>query len=413
MRRILLVSIDVNPNLGSEAGKAHNWLLALAEHFEVDVFVHSKHRKAIEQFGYPNNIRFLFAHPNPTREKSFEKFRRYDRINRLFIDKIEEEFYRMLNTGEIELVHFLTPAGLHSYNTLYKKQSFPYIIGPLGGGLSTPRGFGNLFSCKERIGDILRHSFYTLLKLNPNYKAYLRNAKKIIVGTEYLIDYLPRNFHSKTIVHFDTLVNMDEFKICEKSVRVHSHAEIIRIVFSGRLASVKGVELLVEAVRIALERYHGLNNRLQVDIFGDGPKRSKVESKLSDYGLREVVHLHGAVPKMQVIEALCKADIYCLPTIREPGGNAILEAMASGLPIITSDYGGPKFSVTDDCGIKIPVDNFDDYVSKLADAIAKLASDESLRKKMGESARKRVRETFSLDALKANITNIYSSLLFD
>lgn len=84
--------------------------------------------------------------------------------------------------------------------------------------------------------------------------------------------------------------------------------------------------------------------------------------------------------------------------------------MAAGLPITTSDYGGPKYSVTDDCGIKIPVDNYDTYVRNLAEAIIKLAEDEPLRRKMGEAARERVRDKFSLEALKRRIPEIYGGI---
>lgn len=68
MNKVLIVSYDVNLNMGSEAGKAHLWLLAIAKHYDIDVFVHSKNREEIEAYPCPDNIRFFFNNGNPQTE---------------------------------------------------------------------------------------------------------------------------------------------------------------------------------------------------------------------------------------------------------------------------------------------------------------------------------------------------------
>jgi glycosyltransferase involved in cell wall biosynthesis len=105
------------------------------------------------------------------------------------------------------------------------------------------------------------------------------------------------------------------------------------------------------------------------------------------------------------------SDIFCLPTLREPGGTAILEAMACALPIITSNYGGPKYSVTEDCGTKIEVKDCEQYIRDLADALIKLINDSSLRLKMGLCARQRVEQEFSLIALEKKLIDLYKDFL--
>ena len=106
------------------------------------------------------------------------------------------------------------------------------------------------------------------------------------------------------------------------------------------------------------------------------------------------------------------SDIFCLPTLREPGGGAILEAMACGLPIITTNYGGPKYSVNESCGIKIETINQIQFLKDLESALLKLIKDRELRKTMGQESRKRAVNNFSKKALSSKILQLYSELEF-
>lgn len=410
MQKVIVVSYDINPNWGSEAGKAHNWLLAMAEHYDIEVFVHNKHRQDIETYPYPANIRFIFAMADSKMEANLAEQRRFDKVNNLFLEAIEKEFIERIESKGYKFVLFLSPSGIHSYNTLYKKREFTYAVGPLGGGIRTPKGFGKLFSLKDMVIDFFRNRFYSKLKSNSDYIGYLENASRIIIGTDYLYEYLPSTARSNAVVYFDTLVDMAEFPIEEQPEPDMTCDGQIRLLYTGRLCPQKGIRMLVEAMNNIRIQHPRIANKLRLNVFGDGTERTRMQALVSKYGLEKDVFLHGDVPRAQILKELKKADIYCFPTIREPGGQSILEAMAAGLPIITSDYGGPKFSVSDDCGIKIPVDNFDNYVRNLADAIIRLAEDEPLRRKMGEAARKRVSEDYSLEALKKRIPEIYGGV---
>ncbi len=410
MKKILILSYDVNPYLGSEAGKAHFWLLAIAENYNIDVFVHNKHREDIETYPYPENIHFSFVKTDPRKETEYARIKRYDKVNQLFLDAVEKTFIERTRSGEYEFVHFLTPSSIFAYNDFFKKANFKYVVGPLGGGIPTPKGFAKLLSFREYFIDKYRNLYYSMLKRKRIYVEYYESASRLIIGTDYLYDFLPTSTHEKTEIQFDTLVDMDELSDDNRSPEKRNNGNIIKIIYTGRLSPQKGIKMLFEAFLITKEKEAEIGHNLCLEIFGDGSERKRIEALVNRYKLEKSVFIHGNVPRKEVLQNLKSGDLYCLPTIREPGGQSILEAMAAGLPIITSDYGGPKFSVTDDCGIKIPVDNYDNYVSNLADAIIKLAEDEPLRRKMGEAARKRVREEFSLEALKNRIPEIYEEI---
>ena len=78
--------------------------------------------------------------------------------------------------------------------------------------------------------------------------------------------------------------------------------------------------------------------------------RGRLGELISDHGLEDCVSLLGHVARRELLNEYQQSDIFCLPTLREPGGTAILEAMACCLPVVTSDYGGPHYCVTDECG---------------------------------------------------------------
>ena len=139
MKKILLVAYDLNPVLGSEAGIAHKILLAILEYYSVDVFVQDSHRKDIEQFNYGGNVHFNFINNNSMVPRFYNYLHLYNLSYNCFIKKIHVIFKK--NNLKFGLIHYLTPSGIHSFNSLYKTSTLPYIIGPIGGGLMTPPHF--------------------------------------------------------------------------------------------------------------------------------------------------------------------------------------------------------------------------------------------------------------------------------
>ena len=89
----------------------------------------------------------------------------------------------------------------------------------------------------------------------------------------------------------------------------------------------------------------------------------------------------------------------------------MLEAMSCELPVITSDYGGPAYIVSEDCGIKINLKNYQNYIENLSDALIYLIRNDDIRLKMGSNARKRVESEFSVRALESKVFSIYQEII--
>lgn len=154
--------------------------------------------------------------------------------------------------------------------------------------------------------------------------------------------------------------------------------------FLGRIHADKGLDVLIESLRICAE----MGVRVNVLIVG------AVESGYLDQELVAAksyarVHLAGEVDDPRPY--LRAMDFLCLPSRREGFPNVVLEAAAMGLPAITSDATGAIDSVVDgETGIIFPVDN----APALAEAIQTLVGDTKLRRELGESAMKRARTSF-------------------
>jgi glycosyltransferase involved in cell wall biosynthesis len=156
------------------------------------------------------------------------------------------------------------------------------------------------------------------------------------------------------------------------------------IVGVGNLNPVKGFTYLIEALK-----HLGNLKNLQLFIVGDGALRSELESLAAQVS---AVHLLGSTPHDQVQMYLHAADLSVLPSVDLPGKaegtpTAVMEAMAVGLPIITTDSGGAKSVIEAVQGLTV-VQQRDSKA--LADSILQFAKDSDLRKHVGEANRGRV-----------------------
>lgn len=400
-KKIILVAYDLNPSLGSEAGAASAWLDIISKRFDVTVFTDEIHRNGIGARSYFNTT-FHFIGGIVGWRRIARKTGAKWLPAKMFYNKVEVELKR-ISLSQYGLIQCITPAGIYFSNTIYKL-GLPVIVGPLGGGLPTPKGFLNLFRY-DIVNTVLRGLFYRFYSKNRGWNQYLIHAERIVIGTPVVANRLPKPARAKCIDIFDTVVDVDLYK--PNSVR--SKGEATRVLFVGSLIPIKGVTLLVNAVqKLCFEM--GIRDFI-VEVVGTGPLYEKTANQIDRAGITKYVTLLGGVPKNKLISMYQRADIFCLPTIRENGGTAILEAMACGLPIITSNYGGPSYSVNEDCGIKIEVKNEEQYVCDLTKALAQLIRDIEGRQRMGRCSRERAVNEYSIAALEEKINRLYDEVL--
>ena len=145
-----------------------------------------------------------------------------------------------------------------------------------------------------------------------------------------------------------------------------------RIVTVGRLAAEKGQLILLQAV--AALRAQGIE--VELTLVGDGPLRDWIEEEISRLGLKDQVLLTGEVSAEEVNAHLRTADIFCLPSFSEGLPVAIMEAMAIGVPVVSTLIAGiPELAIDGKTALTVPAGN----VEALTTALTRMITDDIFR----------------------------------
>ncbi|PYK50284.1 MAG: hypothetical protein DME51_06205 [Verrucomicrobia bacterium] len=164
----------------------------------------------------------------------------------------------------------------------------------------------------------------------------------------------------------------------------------------GRLIAKKGFADLIGACGLIAER----GKSFQCEIIGEGPLENELRGQIERLNLQNRVVLPGAKQQREVRQRLAAANVFVLPSVIDPEGGmdnlptVIMEAMATGLPVVSTKIGGiPEMVVENETGFLLrPGD-----AVALADAIEKVINNLSLAQKLGQAGCERAQELFSIE----------------
>lgn len=183
--------------------------------------------------------------------------------------------------------------------------------------------------------------------------------------------------------------------------RNHSASRVFRIVTAGRLNEQKGFHLLIAAMAEVCQQHQEIEFRLA--ILGEGPHRNNLERQIAELNLRETVHLTGF--QENAIMWYQSADVFVLPSLIEGMPNVLLEAMACGTPVISSDcHSGPS-EILDGgrYGRLVPAGSKDE----LRDAIGILLMNASQAQHLAAEAKAHVTEHWSAQAAAQRLGDVF------
>ena len=274
----------------------------------------------------------------------------------------------------------ITPRGV----SLMYALGMPVVIGPLCGGLEFPPAFRYMDRKVTRATiKISRWLSEFLNVLIPGKK----QAQAIIVANSCTGKALPRNCRGTLHEVVESGVDLSLWK--PRAKPEGEPGSPVHFVFSGRLVDWKGVSLLVEAFRPVADRSNAV-----LHIIGDGELRSAIEKCIFEMGIRDRVVLHGWKSRAEAAAIIRNCDVFVMPSLRECGGTAILEAMALGLPIVSTNWAGPSSYVDYSCGMLVDPSSKAEFVAGLTDAMTKLSENPALRRTMGAAGMERVKTCY-------------------
>ena len=185
--------------------------------------------------------------------------------------------------------------------------------------------------------------------------------------------------------------------------------EDLKLLSVGRLVEKKGFQFAIEAIAKVIDRHPGA----AYDIVGDGPERGNLEKTVNRYKLQKHVRLLGWKTRSEVVELMEKADLFLAPSVVAADGDSegipvvLMEAMAKGLPVISTNHGGiPELVQDHRNGYLVPERDID----ALAKTIVEIVRHPDEVAAIAREARRRIEKDFNSRKQNARLVEIYTEL---
>jgi L-malate glycosyltransferase len=360
MIRILFLNYEYPP-LGGGAGTASSNILqefSKIPGLEVDLITSSHDDNFhLEEIG--NNVK-IYKLPIGKNKKNLHFQSQKD----LLVYSWKAYWYskKLIKHNNYSLTHsfFSVPCGFLSM--LFKIQNeIPYIVSLRGADVP---GYSERFS-----------GIYYFLK--PLIKLIWKKADAVVSNSNGLRDLALK---SKLDQKIDVIYNGTDIQNFKPDEKLKDKEKFIITLGGTRVTERKGIKYLIDAVHELSQKYPQVN----VTIIGEGSEKERLENLAEKLKIRDRINFLGRVDYKKIAAYYQEASVFILPSLNEGMSNAMLEALASGLPILATDTGGTKELVHDgENGFIIKMKNAKD----IADKIEKLINDRELLQKMGEVSR--------------------------
>jgi colanic acid/amylovoran biosynthesis glycosyltransferase len=229
-------------------------------------------------------------------------------------------------------------------------------------------------------------------------------ARVVVTETDYAEKFLRERFPERAdrIHRVYNGLNLAEFR------RATFSSDPPSIVAIGRVIVKKGFANLIRACALLVER----GKSFRCEIVGEGPLENQLRAQIEQLRLQEFVQLPGPKPQHELRARLANASVFVLPSVPEPEGGmdnlptVIMEAMATGLPVVSTRVGGiPEMIIDNQSGFLVQPE---DAVA-LAGAIEKVTNDRSLGQTLGRAGYERAQKLFSIEKNVRELCALLSS----
>ena len=218
------------------------------------------------------------------------------------------------------------------------------------------------------------------------------SARAIVTETDYAARFLCEQFprRSDRVHRIYNGLDLTEFG------RADFSSTPPLIIAVGRLIPKKGFSDLIRSCALLAER----GKSFRCEIIGEGPLGEALRRQIDDMHLQNNVELIGAKPQTQLRGRLAAANVFVLPSVMDPDGGmdnlptVIMEAMATGLPVVSTNIGGiPEMIIDNETGFLVQPGD----AAAIADAIETVINDSSSAARLGHSGYERARTLFSIE----------------
>lgn len=413
--RVAIVAEHASSRFGGEASLPLHYFRVLRERgAAVWLVVHARTRPELQE-RFPGESRIRYVEDTALHRALWRAGRWLPRrielfttgwLLRLATQWCQRGIVRRLIAQEgVNIVHQPIPVSPKEPSLLFGL-GVPVVIGPMNGGIDFPPAFRRMQS--RAVTAFIALGRRASAQLNRLLPGKLR-AAALLVANERTLQALPAGCRGQVLQIAENGVDLSLWR----PIGTRSDAACVHFVFMGRLVDWKAVDLLVRAfVQVSAEA------PVTLTVAGDGPERPALELACRDAGVLAAsagasgkVWFAGWMSQADCALLLAGADVLVLPSLMECGGAVVLEAMASGKPVVATDWGGPPDYLDASCGILVRPDSSVSMVSQLSAAMLSLAQDGARRTAMGQAGRARVEREFDWDVKVDQVCALYRRLL--
>jgi glycosyltransferase involved in cell wall biosynthesis len=314
---------------------------------------------------------------------------------------------RLHREYHFDLAHHLTFGNYWMPSFIGAFLPIPFVWGPIGGGQKIPRVFLKEFTFQEKLSEYGRDAAQWIGRtLLLSRKICMHRARAILVCNRETRAMFPMRYWKK--IQYFPVNGISRQALASKTVAAKKRG-IIHCITAGRFIRLKGFDIVLKAFASFLK--YGF--RAVLDVVGQGPEEAVLRSLGRRLSLSDSVRFITWLSRADLFKRMRRSDIFLFSSFRDGGGAVVVEAMASGIPVVCLDVGGPGFHVHKEWGIKILPDRPDEVVKRFAVALKRLSENPAERLAMGRAGRTRAEQFYIWDRLAVRISNIYRKAMHE
>ncbi len=399
---------------GGQTVVMYQCTIALAEAFPdlyVDIYARYEEGEQVETEIHPR-VRVIRVPLGPT-DSYFPKERFWGEPIEGFVDEVER--YADEHDLRYDLVHGHYADGWFVAHQLSKRWGVPFLCATHSLGI---RKRDNALRMNEGSAEELEEKYNFAVRIACE-QAALDDADRICPLTveegDYIVEHYGADPAKVSVINNGVVVSEfyppEESEVAKVRRELNLGPDDLPILLIARVDPRKGQRELIEAAPLVVERVReasGKNVKFLFIAWVDSPLANQLERRVDELGIREHVIYHPPVLNSEISRFFWASAVYSLSSSYDIFPIVMLEAMASGLPMVATKNGGPSeiISPGEDGYLVEPTDR-----EELADALVSVLADAAERQRLGENAHRKVVERYTWTRIAERTMEVYREVL--
>jgi glycosyltransferase involved in cell wall biosynthesis len=404
--KVLLSAYACEPGKGSEPGVGWNVARELSSRVSLWVITRANNRTAIENSGEEWTQQVQWIYWDPPQWLTFWKKggRGVQVFYGIWQYGVKAVAEKALVTHNFDIIHHLT-FGKYWIPSRLAGLSRPFVFGPVGGGECSPPGLASCGSLRGRIAEIAKGLAIALVTRLPGTKRLYRSAAWSFAATAQTEQALRQLGVSRVSILPQSGIRASDLPRIDPPSEQRDSDELL-LVTAARLIHWKAIDLAIEAVATASRTI-----RVRLIVLQTGPEMDSLKALARRLGVEKQIEFKGRLPRLEdVYQEIARADALVHPALHEAFGQACLEALALGVPVICLNWGGPGLIVDSETGFAIEPSCREETVLRLAQAIDDLDIEQKNGFSRNEACKERAYRCFHWKILANEILSKYEEV---